>query len=80
MTIDAITSLRRIASGMKLTPAGDFTRMPRAEMMALARAACRAADVSFGAKPAWRGAMPPIKRKPRKIRLTPRASPQLSME
>ena len=80
MTEDAVTKLRRIASGMKLTPAGEFSRMPRSEMMALARTACRALDVSFGAKPAWRGAMPPVKRKPRKIRLTPRASPLLSIE
>jgi len=80
MTDTVITNLRRIASGMKLTEAGDFSRMSRADMIALARAACRAADVSFGAKPAWRGAMPPVKRKTRKIRLTPRASPELRME
>lgn len=71
---DAIIALRRIASGMKLTPDGGFTRMPRAQMMALARAACRAANASFGAKPAWRGEMPPTIRKPRKIKLTPRTS------
>jgi hypothetical protein len=69
---DTITALRRIASGMKLTPEGGFTRMPRAQMIALARAACRAAQVSFGAKPAWRGEMPPLQRKPRKIKLVPR--------
>lgn len=72
MNEDAITALRRIASGMKLTPDGGFTRMPRAQMMALARSACRAAHASFGAKPAWRGEMPPVLRKPRKIKLTPR--------
>jgi hypothetical protein len=77
MTDDVVTSLRRIASGMKLNPDGFFTRMSRSEMMALARAACRAADVSFGAKPAWRGAMPPLRRKPRKIKLTPRAPAEL---
>jgi hypothetical protein len=69
---DAITALRRIASGMKLTPDGGFTRMPRAQMIAIARAACRAAQVSFGAKPAWRGEMPPMPRKPRKLKLVPR--------
>ena len=69
-----MTALRRIASGMKLTPDGTFTRMPRAQMMALARAACRALDVSFGAKPAWRGAMPPVQRKPRKLKLVPRTA------
>lgn len=67
-----MTALRRIASGMKLTPEGGFTRMPRAQMVALARAACRAADVSFGAKPAWRGEMPPVVRRPRKRKLVPR--------
>ncbi len=67
-----ITALRRIASGMKLTPEGGFTRMPRAQMIALARAACRAAHVSFGAKHAWRGEMPPVVRKTRKLKLTPR--------
>ena len=72
MQEDAILALRRIASGMKLTPDGGFTRMPRAQMMALARAVCRAANASFGAKPAWRGEMPPTARKPRKIKLTPR--------
>lgn len=72
MTEDAIIALRRIASGMKLTPEGGFTRMPRAQMMALARTACRAANASFGAKPAWRGALPPVVRKPRKIKLIPR--------
>lgn len=74
--IDPITALRRIASGMQLTEGGGFTRMPRAQMIALARAACRAADVSFGAKPAWRGEMPPVIRKPRKIKLTPRVAPE----
>lgn len=72
MADEPITALRRIASGMKLTPDGGFTRMPRAQMMALARSACRAAHASFGAKPAWRGEMPPVARKPRKIKLTPR--------
>lgn len=72
MNGETLTVLRRIASGMKLTPEGGFTRMPRAQMMALARAACRAAHASFGAKPAWRGEMPPITRKPRKVKLTPR--------
>jgi len=73
MSEEAWTILRRIASGMKLAEGGGFTRMPRAQMMALARAACRAADMSFGAKPAWRGAMPPVIRKPRKLKLTRRA-------
>ena len=77
MSEEAWLTLRRIASGMKLTEDGGFTRMPRAQMMALARAACRAADVSFGAKPAWRGAMPPVIRKPRKLKPTPRAAPEL---
>ncbi len=34
MSEEAWTALRRIASGMKLTEGGDFTRMPRAQMMA----------------------------------------------
>jgi hypothetical protein len=72
MNDDPIIALRRIASGMQLSEGGGFTRMPRARMMALARAACRAANASFGAKPAWRGEMPPVARKPRKIKLTPR--------
>ena len=72
MSEDAITALRRIASGMQLAQDGGFTRMPRAQMIALARAACRAANASFGAKPAWRGEMPPVVRKPRKVRLVPR--------
>ena len=71
MSEDAITALRRIASGMQLAQDGGFTRMPRARMIALARAACRAANASFGAKPAWRGEMPPVVRKPRKVRLVP---------
>ena len=74
MDEETLTALRRIASGMKLTPDGGFTRMPRAQMMALARAACRAANASFGAKPAWRGQMPPTVRKPRKVKLTPRTA------
>ena len=73
MSEDAITALRRIASGMQLARDGGFTRMPRAQMIALARAACRAANASFGAKPAWRGEMPPVVRKPRKVRLVPRS-------
>jgi hypothetical protein len=72
MSGDAITALRRIASGMQLARDGGFTRMPRAQMIALARAACRAANASFGAKPAWRGEMPPVVRKPRKVKLSPR--------
>jgi hypothetical protein len=76
MSEDAITALRRIASGMQLVQDGGFTRMPRAQMMALARAACRAANASFGAKPAWRGEMPPVVRKPRKIKLVPRVQPE----
>ncbi len=80
MSEDALTALRRIASGMKLTPDGSFTRMPRAQMMALARAACRAADVSFGAKPAWRGAMPPTPRRPRKLKLVPRIPAELRVD
>lgn len=74
MNEDVLTALRRIASGMKLTPDGGFTRMPRAQMIALARAACRAANASFGAKPAWRGEMPPVVRKARKLKLTPRVA------
>lgn len=74
MSDDPLVALRRIASGMKLTEGGGFTRMPRAQMMGIARAACRAADVTFGAKPAWRGEMPPVARKPRKIKLTPRTA------
>ena len=74
MNQNAITALRRIASGMQLTQDGGFTRMPRAQMMALARAACRAANASFGAKPAWRGEMPPAPRRPRKVKLVPRAA------
>lgn len=74
MNEETLTALRRIASGMKLTPDGGFTRMPRAQMMALARAACRAANASFGAKPAWRGQMPPVVRKLRKVKLTPRTA------
>ena len=73
---DAITALRRIASGMQLTRDGGFTRMSRAQMMGLARAACRAANASFGAKPAWRGEMPPVVRKPRKVKLVPRSLPE----
>ena len=73
---DAITALRRIASGMQLKQDGGFTRMPRARMMALARAACRAAHASFGAQPAWRGEMPPVLRKPRKVKLVPRVQPE----
>ena len=76
MQEDAIIALRRIASGMKLTPDGGFTRMPRARMMVLARAACRAANVSFGAKPAWRGEMPPVVRRARKVKLVPRVPPE----
>lgn len=75
MNEDVLTALRRIASGMKLTPDGGFTRMPRAQMMALARAACRDANASFGAKPAWRGEMPPVVRKARKRKLVPRCQP-----
>ena len=74
MSEEAWLTLRRIASGMKLADGGGFTRMPRAQMMALARAACRAADMSFGAKPAWRGAMPPAPKRPRKVKLTPRVA------
>lgn len=74
MTEETLTVLRRIASGMQLTEDGSFTRMPRAQMIALARAACRAANASFGAKPAWRGEMPPAPRKPRKVKLVPRAA------
>jgi len=80
MSEEAWTALRRIASGMKLADGGGFTRMPRAQMMALARAACRAADMSFGAKPAWRGAMPPTPRRPRKLKLTPRVQPEVRAE
>ncbi len=76
MSEEVLITLRRIASGMKLAQDGGFTRMPRAQMMALARAACRAADVSFGAKPAWRGAMPPTPRRQRKLKLTPRVQPE----
>ena len=80
MSEEVLIALRRIASGMKLTEGGGFTRMPRAQMMALARAACRATGVSFGAKPAWRGAMPPAQRKSQKIRLTPRVQPESRIE
>lgn len=73
--IDALTALRRIACAQKLTAKHEFNHMPRAQMVALAREACRAAGVSFSAKEAWRGVEAPKPKRPRKVKLTPRSLP-----
>lgn len=59
MSLDAITALRRIASGE--TPSENpkkrygFSRMSRRDMVALARAACAEAGIPFSTKVAWEG-------------------------
>lgn len=74
--MDAITALRRIASGQ--TPSENpkkrygFAQMSRREMVDLARAACAELGIPFSTKVAWEGFKWPTRLQ--KLHLAPRQS------